>query len=408
MAKTIIFLLDGTANDATVDSFSNVYAINQLIDESKRVKSGKSYKRQAQVTFYMPGVGTKFTVKRAIEREKKGILSIGARTDTVRQQIFGDDLEQLILRAYVNLCANYREGDDVIIVGFSRGAAAARIFSRLISDFGILTSDLLLFLDRLWNEFVDISNARTDAEYRRLISELKAKLNTEAGREVFHAVNSKGVDSVGSKQTQIRFLGLFDTVIGPLDADVSKNLNLRDQYPASSVKHIVHLLSMHDVRSEYELKRFIRPQNLPETLREIWLPGVHADVGGGYTEDLLSSISLLTMADLLEELGGVAINRTAYNSIAEKIMRRVADQRYVINKEPLVASRKPRSVKDEDELHPAHWYLVGKPVFWKQLDKTRVYENRTAQKPGAVDRVLSKQFQAWVVATKKKASKKKS
>ncbi|QIP03370.1 T6SS phospholipase effector Tle1-like catalytic domain-containing protein [Bradyrhizobium symbiodeficiens] len=408
MPKTIIFLLDGTANDATVDSFSNVYAINQLIDESKLIKSAKGSKRQAQITFYMPGVGTKFTVKRAIEREKKGILSIGARTDTVRQQIFGDDLEQLILRAYVNLCANYREGDDVIIVGFSRGAAAARIFSRLISDFGILTSDLLLFLDRLWNEFVEISNAGTDADYRLAISKLKAGLRSEAGREAFHGADGNGADSVGAQQPQIRFLGLFDTVIGPFDADVPRNLNLRDQYPASSVRHIVHLLSMHDVRSEYELKRFLRPQNLPETLREIWLPGVHADVGGGYTEDLLSSISLLTMADLLEELGGVAINKTAYALVAEKIKRRVSDQRYVINKEPLVASRKNRSVNDQDELHPAHWFLVGKSVFWKQFDKTRIYENRTAQNPGAVERALDKQFQTWVAAEERKLAKKKT
>jgi uncharacterized protein (DUF2235 family) len=406
MAKTIIFLLDGTANDASVDSFSNVYAINQLIDESKRIK-GEGHKRQAQVTFYMPGVGTKFTVKRAIEREKKGILSIGARTDTVRQQIFGDDLEQLILRAYVNLCANYREGDEVIIVGFSRGAAAARIFSRLISDFGILTSDLLLFLDRLWNEFIDISHAPTDAEYRSQISELKTELNRDAGREAFHEVGGNGADNDNSKRA-IRFLGLFDTVIGPLDADVSKNLNLRDQYPASSVRHIVHLLSMHDVRGEYELKRFLRPQNLPETLREIWLPGVHADVGGGYTEDLLSSISLLTMADLLEELGGVAINRSAYEAVVKRIMRRIADQRFVINKEPLVAHRNPRSVKDQDELHPAHWYLVGKPVFWKRLDNTRVYENRTAQNPQAVDQTLDKQFQEWLAVANKSSSPKKA
>ncbi|WP_408913036.1 phospholipase effector Tle1 domain-containing protein [Bradyrhizobium arachidis] len=87
--------MDGTTNDATCDIFSNVYAINQLVAESKRHRDEA---QKTQVTFYLPGVGTKFTVKRVVNKK-----SWFGRTDTVRQQIFGDDIEQLILRAYVNL-----------------------------------------------------------------------------------------------------------------------------------------------------------------------------------------------------------------------------------------------------------------------------------------------------------------
>lgn len=150
MSKTMIFLLDGTTEDASSKSFTNVYAINQLIAETKQ---SRDETLKTQVTFYLPGVGTKFTVKRALNRKSW----FSRRTDTVRQQVFGDNLEQLILRAYINLCANYRRGDDIVLIGFSRGAAAARIFSRLISDLGILTSDMLMFLDRIWNDFIEAS-----------------------------------------------------------------------------------------------------------------------------------------------------------------------------------------------------------------------------------------------------------
>jgi len=133
MPKAMIFLFDGTANDASEDRFSNVYAINQLIADRKTLRSGSSVRVKTQITFYLPGVGTKFTVR-------KGASLFIRAIRTGEQYIFGDGVEQLILRAYVNLSPNYHPGDEIVIIGFSRGAAAARIFSRLVSDFGILSS----------------------------------------------------------------------------------------------------------------------------------------------------------------------------------------------------------------------------------------------------------------------------
>jgi hypothetical protein len=51
MTKTMIFLIDGTANDATVDTFSNVYAINQIISDHRRVRMGKTgrFKHRTQI-----------------------------------------------------------------------------------------------------------------------------------------------------------------------------------------------------------------------------------------------------------------------------------------------------------------------------------------------------------------------
>jgi uncharacterized protein (DUF2235 family) len=46
MPKTMIFLFDGTANDATEDAFSNVYKINQLVADSREVRTGRSRKLQ--------------------------------------------------------------------------------------------------------------------------------------------------------------------------------------------------------------------------------------------------------------------------------------------------------------------------------------------------------------------------
>jgi len=387
MSKTMIFLIDGTTNDATSELFSNVYAINQLIADRKRLQG----EIRTQVTFYLPGVGTRFTVKRPVNR-KRWFL----RTDTVRQQIFGDDLEQLILRAYVNLCANYHVDDEIVLIGFSRGAAAARILSRLIADIGILTPDMLMFLDRLWNDFVEISKAEDQREYFSNIAELKADLQQQAQKTVFQRGSSDSPD----ESPKIKFLGLFDTVIGMFDEDLCKNINFRDQFTANSIEHVIHLLSMHDVRGEFELKRFDIPKNPPATFREIWMPGVHADVGGGYKEDFISLVSLLTMADFLKDLADVALIKTNYEKICETIRRRIADKKFFINKEPFVLERSSRIsfMQQQDEIHPLHGFLIGKNVFWKDSTDEKKYEDTILAVPTVVEPTLLNWFDKWLAA----------
>ena len=170
----MIFLFDGTANDATHERFSNVYAINQLIADRR----GSGDNVITQITFYLPGVGTKFTVR------KRGI--------PFRPVLFGDGIEQMILRACVNLSANYHPGDEIVLIGFSRGAVAAKIFSRFISDFGILASDMLLRLDELWNDFVDISREKLDVEYFNRIEKLRRDM-AMGKKPVFHQPTEKPI-----------------------------------------------------------------------------------------------------------------------------------------------------------------------------------------------------------------------
>ena len=146
-----------------------------------------------------------------------------------------------------------------------------------------------------------------------------------------------------TKGKLIKFLGVFDTVAGPRDRNIIEYVDLRDLFPASGVQHVVHLLSMHDVRQDFVLKRFeIRP-NGPKVLREIWMPGVHSDVGGGYAEDLISSISLVTMAGMLQKLGGIALDEAAREKVQAGIKTKIRDGRLVINAEPSVRLKLTRT-----------------------------------------------------------------
>jgi uncharacterized protein (DUF2235 family) len=379
MPKTMIFLFDGTANDATQERFSNVYAINQLIADRKEVDGDIT----TQITFYLPGVGTKFTVR------KSGIPFLGP-AKKIRPVLFGDGIEQMILRAYVNLSANYHADDEIVLIGFSRGAVAARVFSRLISDFGILSSEMLLHLDKLWNEFVVISREKNDAEYFRKIERLRRDLATSTNRPVFHRPAVQ----------PIKLLGVFDTVAGPLDNRIMKNIELRDLYPASGVQHVVHLLSMHEIRQEFSLKRFERREGR-STIREMWLPGVHSDVGGGYVDNLISNISLLTMADLLQSLGKVALQKDAYKKTRSEVKESILKKRLVVNAEPLVGLKEKRDIRSDDEIHPLHFYLLGKNVIWKNDQSVVPYENRIGRSLDEFShdnwfKRLDRRFKQWV------------
>nr|WP_281035050.1 DUF2235 domain-containing protein [Mesorhizobium waimense] len=386
----MIFLMDGTGSDATYDLFSNVYSLNQIIGESKKHTIGRTYHHKSQVTFYLPGIGTRFTVSRLIR--KSGFFWI---TEKVRENVFGDNLEQLVIRAYVNLCANYRPGDDIILVGFSRGAAAARILSRFISDFGILRSEMLIHLDSLWNEFTTISRLVDDNDYRSEIAKLKAELAGSYGekRPVFHQLKAN--------EMPIKFMGLFDTVVGPKDNELYLDLKFRDLVPASGVQAIVHLMSMHDMREEFILQRFQLGTNggiSGQKVREIWVPGVHSDVGGGYEENFVSNVCLLSMSDMLAKYGGVALDRSGYQRVVSQIKAKRRENRIVVNPEPFVPQKKSRShmVHVGDEFHPLHLYLLKKFVVWKHSSNTERYRDDFENLKYVTDADLRETFRAWI------------
>lgn len=107
------------------------------------------------------------------------------------------------------------------------------------------------------------------------------------------------------KPPVVRFLGVFDTVasIGrpnldddtkPISDVVFENGTLSDQ-----VKEALHLLSLDERRVAF----MPTLMNHEERVTEVWFPGVHSDIGGGFNADGLSDITLQFMTDELERRG---------------------------------------------------------------------------------------------------------
>ena len=115
--KRLIMCCDGTWNDAdSAAEFTNVVRIARAI---KPIDT-RSSPAIPQIVYYHSGVGT----SDAFDRLAGGAVGLG--------------LSRNVRDAYAFLAANYCEGDEIFLFGFSRGAYTARSVAGLIGWVGLI------------------------------------------------------------------------------------------------------------------------------------------------------------------------------------------------------------------------------------------------------------------------------
>ncbi len=197
-----------------------------------------------QVMHYEEGVGT-----------APGEALIGGLT--------GKGLDRQILGAYRFLRKRFadrdwaREENKVFIFGFSRGAYAARRLAGLITHCGIpaKADDVQVG----WNFY---KNKDTDSAER-----LK-----EEGR--FFNI-------------KVEVLGVWDTV------KATKTEDFNDKKIPKCVVAGYHAMAIDEKRKGFPVLKW----NNGPRVSQMWFPGAHSDVGGGYKECGLSNIALKWMID---------------------------------------------------------------------------------------------------------------
>jgi hypothetical protein len=116
--------------ELTLQPVSNVTRICRCVSQ---VGSDNSQ----QITYYQSGIGT------------QNILSkiVGGAT--------GVGLSENIREAYEFLCANYNydSGDEIFLIGFSRGAFTARSIAAFINDVGLLTPEGLKYFYPIFEDW---------------------------------------------------------------------------------------------------------------------------------------------------------------------------------------------------------------------------------------------------------------
>ena len=268
---------------------TNVTRISRAIKSIDR-------KGKQQIVYYQAGVGSNGNL---IERIVGGALGVG--------------LAPNIREAYSFLANNYMPGDEIFLIGFSRGAFTARSVGGMISDLGLLNTE---GQDYLVDVFEDWEHAGSDG-YQTLLAKGQPKFSVKTGGADPKAyVKSyrdalQGLGYCSAEPVPIKAIGVFDTVgslgipVNPLFQRLGFPLVLREYRfyntdLGSNVENAFQALALDESRSAYRPAMWQKPSDVKANLKQCWFPGVHTNVGGGYPDAGLSNITLAWMMSNLE------------------------------------------------------------------------------------------------------------
>ncbi|KAI1828180.1 hypothetical protein F4861DRAFT_535154 [Xylaria intraflava] len=182
-----------------------------------------------QIIYYQSGVGS-----------RSGVL------DRIFGGAFGIGISENIREAYAFICANYVDGDDIILLGFSRGAFTARSIGGMISDLGLLTREGMEYFYPIFKDMQNWSNDRYDDPFPKIPFTNKPK-GADAASIYRQRLIKKGYTRVKWNEDQdtlisVLAIGVWDTV-GSLGIPDFYNTHL-----SNKIQHGFHALALDETR----------------------------------------------------------------------------------------------------------------------------------------------------------------
>jgi uncharacterized protein (DUF2235 family) len=342
--KRLVLCFDGTWN--TLKSHTNV---SRLYSEIADTSTGCT----AQRKFYDEGVGTQW-----YDRVRGGALGYGLDRNiragyawlasvfesTASDAKVSDDVARVTAPPGVDLALarkpngdridspphssgkEFVVGSDIFLFGFSRGAFTARSLGGLINYLGIPGIDPasldpakvgLLDHPRIQAAW-DLYAARpTDTKIAAAESAgADAKL-VERRHEHNAAVDAFRNDPTTRYPVRVHFIGVWDTVgaLGiPRVFDVdwvprfSNKSQFHDTTLGESIRNAYHAVAIDEERLPYKATLWTGIKPTTEQVEQRWFPGAHADVGGGYEDDLLPASPLEWLANMAAASGLEFVN----------------------------------------------------------------------------------------------------
>lgn len=289
MFKRLIVACDGTWNNSDDGMRNGSLAIPSNITRISRAIKAVSQDGIPQIVNYHQGLGT-----------EGGPLSrfIGGTT--------GKGLSDDVREAYSFLANNYHPGDEILLLGFSRGAFTARSIAGLIGEVGLLTKKGLNTLPEVYE---DVQNRR-NPDYRPKHADLPFPRKPSADDPRYaEELERRGLTRL---DIPIKAIGVWDTVgslgiprIGflqraGLQMKQSRATAFHDTKLSNCVENAFQALALDENRSSFSPAVWEKPEGNRTTLRQVWFPGAHSNVGGGYDDIQLSNITLAWMMSQLE------------------------------------------------------------------------------------------------------------
>lgn len=279
MARKLVVCCDGTWNTPRTET--NIYRTyrflrDRLGAQDQKLKDGVVTARgragdSEVILFYDQGIGTNWFTR---------LIGGGA----------GVGLSENVRDAYHFLGHNYEAGSDIYLFGFSRGAYTARSLCGFIKAAGLLakpsTNDVWrAYLDRYATEPAILARPSRVDNVRNWFVE---QVGNAVGR--FAGPNVDTLPTHGN--VRIKFVGVYDTVgaLGvPIPAAAHVNepiVGFHNTTLGDTIEKAVQALAVDEKRGPYVPALWTQAANAAalagQRVLQVWFPGVHSDVGGGY------------------------------------------------------------------------------------------------------------------------------
>lgn len=265
--KNIVICCDGTSNQISEKNTNVVYLFEAVEKHEK-----------GQVAFYDPGVGTFSSTFMGTKIFKPIGKLMGAA--------FGYGVTKNIEDAYRFLMDTYEEGDRIFLFGFSRGAFTVRSLSGILHKSGLLYPGNDNLVPYAINKYHKKDNFDSASIFKQEFS----------------------------RECVPYFIGVWDTVksLGWL----LSSMRFHDTTLDEGVSYAYHALAIDEVRRKFQPEFWdeSRKEERNQTVEQVWFPGVHSDVGGGYDQRGLANCSLLWMLENAESQG-LKVNLDAKQAI---------------------------------------------------------------------------------------------
>ncbi|KAF2432517.1 hypothetical protein EJ08DRAFT_658867 [Tothia fuscella] len=306
--KRILILCDGTGQSEynTSNPFTNVSRI-------KRYIKPQTVDGTHQVCFYVTGIGTD-----------------GVTQDRLHRAIaYG--IEQRIKWAYSIICDNYVENDQIILIGFSRGAFIMRCVADLIGRIGVLTKRGIHYLNIVFDKWKACNGRTWPRTPPPSIAVTVGSSDSNTGRVAVADEATRSEDDVNlnsvdpDNMSQLEKNNIFERLLqhpSYLNRDVCINVCALWEtvaavgWPASvpeivrppaefafvdsrfraEIENGFQALSLHEHRRPFlpmvwEIPGESRKAR-SQQLQQCWFVGYHSDIGGGRRSEGLAHISL--------------------------------------------------------------------------------------------------------------------
>ena len=322
MSRHLIGLIDGTLVSASRkpddSSYSNVFELACLLQVHQNAEDGGP-----QIVFYTSGISS--------QPDNSSLWNLAT----------GNSIMSQIIDQYTNICSNYDfeaaksgDPDKIYLFGFSRGAMAVRALAGLIAEFGLLEPEDIAMLPRIldaWSRSKGRGNLKGEIRLRR---------------------------------AEVEFVGLFDSVMGGVEwLSIFNPIRFESLSVPARCRTAVQILAIDENRPHFRNKFWdglVPRKGYPEfetrrKLRQIWMPGVHSDIGGT-GNPIWGNASFLAMIFYISNNTNLALKGETVKIKEDNFRQSVIDAKFFIDPHPGLFNRhkrKPIVSKNSQEFrHP--------------------------------------------------------